>query len=871
MPENVLRVTSPKHMNTALFVVAAGLLLFTGYLVLSNYRSQVQLRDTAVERFERGTSQRAAALSHFFNERLDDLNNLAESRVVDVYFENQALGMSMAYGLRASLVAIRQRLLRLIQNKTYNDQPIFKTIVLLDSHGKVIIGSQDPLPAESAGKIPFSATLEAQSTFPPIVIHQQSFMLNKPVFFKKQIVGWVAGCIEPHYLCDQLAEKNSGSLCAAGIIVCSDRLFSFEPDSAIFAGLEFDLIDRLPVGKTQLLHLTQGRNKADGKLAFKIPVTGTPLTYIGLIAAEDVFGRSAPWHIPAALTVISALLFCGLVFLLRQNTINMVLHARLDEAAKREQEIAEKNLGLENQIRKRREVETRLRDSELRFRNLVESIKDWFWEVDPKGVYIYAGPQVTALLGYDPGEVLGKSVFDFMTPEEKERVEKIYKALVAERKPIELLRNALIHKDGRRVVVETSGLPIYDTQARFCGFRGTDRDITEKVKLEERLQQAQKMESIGTLAGGIAHDFNNILGIMVGNAELALDDVPPWNPGYQNLQEIKTAGLRAAHIVKQLLSFSRKSEQKLKPVEIKAIIQDSLNLLRATMPSTVEIRENFATAEGTILADPIQINQVIMNLCINASQAMEDEGGVIEVRALQVALGGRTGNANPGLPEGDYIKISVSDTGQGIDPQIIDKIFDPYFTTKEVGRGSGMGLAVVHGIVKNHSGGVTVDSIAGQGATFNVFFPLAEESAEVEFHETEALQRGRETILVVDDEPSIVYMTAQMLRRMGYHVEAKVSPHEAIELLQSGSQKIDLVISDMTMPQMTGIQLFEKVKKIRPDIPVIICTGHSDLINHKKAKELGIAALAMKPITRQTITKAVRDALDGNKWASPPL
>jgi PAS domain S-box-containing protein len=851
-------------MRIALVLVAAGLLLFTGYLVLANYRSQVQLRATAVERFERSTSQRAAALSHFFNERLDDLRNLAGSRVVDVYFENQALGMSMVYGLRASLVAIQQQLHRLIQNKTYNGQPIYNTLMLLDDEGKVLIGSQEAPSGGAVEQTPLGEALAAQSTVPPIVIGQQSFMLSAPIFFKKKIVGWVAGWIDPHYLCDQLSEKKNGSLCAEGVIFCNGRLYSFDPIHLATTEKEFEQIDRMPLGKTQTLKLNQGRKAVDRKLAFKAPIANTPLTYLGLISTEDVFGRTAPWHIPAALAVIMVVLFCGLIFLWRQNTINLVLQARLDEAAKREKEIAEKNLGLKNQIRKRREIETRLRESELRFRNLIENVKDWFWEVDPKGVYTYAGPQVKVLLGYEPNEVLGKTPFDFMTPEERARVEKIFRKLVAGRRAIDLLKNTLVHKDGRKVVVETSGTPIYDAQARFCGFRGTDRDITEKAKLEEHLQHSQKMESIGTLAGGIAHDFNNILGIMVGNAELALDDVPPWNPGYRNVKEIKTAGLRAAHIVKQLLSFSRKSEQQLKPVEIKAIIQDSLNLLRATIPVTIELRENFATAEGTILADPIQINQVIMNLCINASQAMEDKGGIIEVSAGRVALEGRSTKEDPGLPDGDYMKISVRDTGKGIDPQIIDKIFDPYFTTKEVGRGSGMGLAVVHGIVKNHDGGISVDSIEGQGATFNVFFPLTEKSAEAEPQvAAEELQLGQETILVVDDEPSIVKMTSQMLQRLGYRVEARMNPNEALEQLQSGIQRIDLVISDMTMPQMTGIQLFEQVKKIQPDMPVIICTGHSDLIDSEKAKELGIACLVMKPITKHIIAKTIREVLDG--------
>jgi CheY-like chemotaxis protein len=243
---------------------------------------------------------------------------------------------------------------------------------------------------------------------------------------------------------------------------------------------------------------------------------------------------------------------------------------------------------------------------------------------------------------------------------------------------------------------------------------------------------------------------------------------------------------------------------------------------------------------------------------------MEDTGGIIEVRAGRVALVSGPATENPGLPEGNYMKISVSDTGQGIDSRIIDKIFDPYFTTKEVGRGSGMGLAVVHGIVKNHGGGITVDSIEGQGATFNVFFPLVERNAEEEIQEDEALQLGQETILIVDDEPSIVNMMAQMLQRLGYGVEAKLNPNEAIEMLQSGSRQIDLVISDMTMPGMTGIQLFEQVKKIQPDIPVIIYTGHSDQIDPKKAKELGIAALAMKPITKHMIARTIRTVLDVN-------
>jgi PAS domain S-box-containing protein len=727
MPKPLARYASPKLIKTALFVVAAGILLFTGFLLLTNYRSQLKLRNTAVDRFRYSTEQRAVSLGFFFSERFDDLQNLTESRAVEVYFENQALGMSMVYGLRASLFAVHRRLQTLVEKRTHNGRPVYEFIAVVDDKGETI-ASSDEMPHQAVDQALIGNAFK-KGHLSTLTLDQHSFIIGAPIHFKNQVTGWVVGQLNAHCLRDFLVDTNDGKASVSGAILANGRLYLDQPDNFRLSDTQRNLFDGMPVGAIEHLDLAPGQGDAKNHLALKVPLVDFPLAFIGLISAEDVFGRTAPWHIPVALAAISAVLFCGLVFLWRQNTAKQVLQARLNEADKKKKEIEQKNQDLQFQIEKRRETESRLRESELRFRNLVESINDWFWEVDPNGVFTYVGPQIRTLLGYEPDEVLGKSPFDFMPADERKRVMGIFETIARDHEPIVLLENRLVHKEGHQVVVQTSGLPIFDTQGEFAGYRGTDRDITEKLKLEERLRQAQKMESIGTLTGGIAHDFNNLLSVMIGNAELALDDVPEWNPSHDSIAEIKSAGMRAVRIIKQLLNFSRKSHQELGPIEIIPVIRNTIELLRAMIPSSIEIRPYLPTTRETVIADPVQINQVIMNLCVNASQAMDNKKGVIEISAEKVTQEEQIEEKRLELPKGDCIKITISDTGPGIDPQIIDRIFDPYFTTKEIGKGSGLGLAVVHGIVKNHGGAVAVDSEVGTGSTFTVFFPLSGASA----------------------------------------------------------------------------------------------------------------------------------------------
>jgi CheY-like chemotaxis protein len=362
----------------------------------------------------------------------------------------------------------------------------------------------------------------------------------------------------------------------------------------------------------------------------------------------------------------------------------------------------------------------------------------------------------------------------------------------------------------------------------------------------------------------IAHDFNNLLGIIIGNAELALDDVPEGNPAHSSLEEIRTASSRAKDVVRQLLSFARKTKLEKKPTNIIPIVKESLKLLRSSIPTSIEIRQHISKNVDTILAEPTQINQVLINLCTNADHAMID-GGIVEVSLKNVELDEDTTAQYPNLNPGRYVNLTVSDTGHGMSPEEIDRIFDPYFTTKGIDKGSGMGLAVVHGIVMNHDGVIFVDSELGKGTTFNIFFPITERKPISEIQMDEDLPTGKERILFIDDEESMVNVGRYRLERLGYQVETKTSPVEALELFRANPDQFDLVITDMTMPQMTGDQLAEKILKIRPDLPTIICTGFSEKIDEEKAKGIGIRQYIEKPLNRSDLAKLVRKAVDNTK------
>ena len=515
-------------------------------------------------------------------------------------------------------------------------------------------------------------------------------------------------------------------------------------------------------------------------------------------------------------------------------------------------------LGISRDITQRKRTEEVLQKSEEKYREIFENIQDVYYETSIDGTILELSPSIANISHYKREELIGKSSYDIYTHHEQR--EELLNLLLTNGRTDDF-EIFLTDKDGSHHPCTINVVLIRDEQGHPIKFIGSLRNISERKQLEARLRHAQKMESIGTLAGGIAHEFNNMLGIIIGNAELAADDTPDWSPAKECLDEIRSASLRASNVVKQILSFARKDVSEREPVQVTPIIKESLKLLRVSFPTTIEISQDISCEFDTVLANPTKISQVLMNLCTNAAQAMSGTGGVLKVSLKNVEFENQDAefDVTPGL----YVQLTVSDTGRGIEPEIMDRIFDPYFTTREMGQG--MGLSVVHGIVKSCQGIITVHSGPEKGSVFEVLLPVIDAETEGKIEEPDTtLPTGSERILFVDDEPSLVNMVRQILERLGYQIETRLNPIEALALFRSRPDQFDLVITDMAMPEMTGQKLVKEILNIRPDLPIILCTGYSEKISKAKAEELGIKTLVFKPFAVHDFTLTVRKVLDEN-------
>lgn len=510
--------------------------------------------------------------------------------------------------------------------------------------------------------------------------------------------------------------------------------------------------------------------------------------------------------------------------------------------------------GIARDITERKQAEAAMHEYKNRYQALFDRSLDCVFIHDFKGNFIDANEAAIHMLGYDRKYLPKLAIKDILSEDQFPLAAEVLKDLQAFGFHKNLAGFKLKHKSGRIVEVETKSAVIHKDGKPFA-IQGIARDVTEKRKMEAQFHQSQKMEAIGTLAGGIAHDFNNILTVMLGNAEMASHVLPEASPATPYIRQVHLAGIRARDLVRQILAFTRQTDHDLKTVALQDIVKEAATFLRSSIPTTIDIRLDIQPDCPPILADPTQIHQILMNLCTNAYHAMRESGGTLSITLHR---------ANNGGADGDVVRLEISDTGTGIRPEVLDRIFDPYYTTKAKGEGTGMGLAVVQGIVKSHGGGIVVESRVGSGSTFRVDFPVARKPSKdvTPFSPGNVIPGGSEHILVVDDESVVTDIHRLILESLGYRVSAFTSSATALEAFLAGKAHFDLVLTDMTMPRLNGLQFAGQILAARPDTPVILCTGFNDLVSEATIRDAGIRKLIIKPVCRKDLAVAIRSALD---------
>jgi PAS domain S-box-containing protein len=522
-------------------------------------------------------------------------------------------------------------------------------------------------------------------------------------------------------------------------------------------------------------------------------------------------------------------------------------------------------LGIYEDITESKLAEEALKESEERYRITLQSLPDAVSIMRSSDLqYLYVNDTFCKALGYTSEELMGKTPFDLNLPVTSEDHDNLHRCITGSGMESQAFKFRTKHGD----ILDTL------TSCKPVHYGGQDSvivvvtDVTplkraeeESKRLETQLYQAQKMEALGTLAGGIAHDFNNILAAIIGYAELAIYQIKSPEKVRKHLSEVLKSSKRARDLVSQILAFSRQAEEKYVPVMLGYTIKESLGMLRSVIPANIEMKSDL-TAPGQVMADPTQIHQMMMNLSSNAVQAMGANGGVLEVNLEQVMVDEATAH-DLDLSPGPHLRLSVCDSGHGMTPEVISRIFDPYFTTRDVGKGTGLGLSIVHGIVIRHKGAITCKSEPGRGATFEIYLPEIESGKEaVEPLAEMDLPMGTERILFIDDEPVLGVMAKKILESLGYGVTSKTSSREALDLFTEHPDRFDLVITDMAMPEITGDKLSQKMMNIRRDIPIILCTGYSEHITEEKAKKIGIREMIMKPLGMRELTETIRKVLD---------
>jgi two-component system, cell cycle sensor histidine kinase and response regulator CckA len=857
---------SGRGWNITAALAIVGLVVYMGFLIVANYLSQVELQKGVLEQLRQDTEKRAIALTYFFSERRNDLKELTRSRAISAYFENKALGMSMTYGLQASLDAIVEVFERILEDKTLKGDRIYSGIAFLEKRGKVLVqiglmeseihAEWDPTSSSAPSNRDAQIVVEPSGESTALIV-------TVPYFFKGDYQGQILASISSPTVYEHLVRQSQQSpekfacvVTAEGRLVLPGEL----PPAVRYS--ELPDLKRFEAEKIQQLAVATRDRGQEEVLVSYLPLPDTPCALLRIVTAAEVYGRAFPWQLPFTMILLSLVVLGGMAAAWRVNTRNITLRISLDQEARSRREVEEKNQQLSREIAERKRAEAALRESEERYRRFFEEDLSGAFITTPEGCILACNPAFVNIFGFSSVAEALQAEFSTIYLEPNER--QGFLGLLKERKMLKHHAGQYRRLDGRIIHTIENVVGSFDGNGNLMEIKGFIIDNTEQKNLEEQLRHSQKMEAMGTLAGGIAHDFNNILTAVLGNAEMGLLKIPEDSRAQHNLKEILKAGRRARDLVKQILTFSRQEKQEPRPLQIIPIVKEVLKLLRASLPATVEIRKNIASSAGVVLAEPIHIHQLLMNLGTNAGHAMQKTGGILEVKLANVVMETDSVFHDFNLNPGQYVELTVSDTGCGMDQTVMERVFDPFFSTKSFCEGSGMGLAVVHGIVNSLNGAIKVESEFGKGSTFRVFLPRIEKAAGQETDVGGPASNNDEypRILLIDDDETLLKVGKRMLERFGYQVTGMNRDIEAIESFERHPDQFDLVITDQKMRKMDGLKLVEVLLNVRPDIPIIMCTGYAEDIEQEMMKERGVSALVRKPVVFSELARVARKILE---------
>ncbi len=845
---------TPKSVTLVSVGISLLLLSYVCFILVANYKSQTILQQAILKQLSAENERLAITLGTFFNERREDLINLASSRPLDVYFSNEALGMSMEYGLKQSIPPIKNQFRQLLDRHKMKTAYLYQRIAFLDERGD-ILADVHPSDSPPNSSVDPKSLLSPDQKKPAFILKDdgKEIIVSLAYFFKGKYSGQILAWLNPEYLKVRSVGNVSPSQGISSLVGDNVRVPLREEGGAL-PRVELNAIR---TGELHVFQLTDATGRKHDTVGVRSPVQDTPFAVVTIVPIDKLFEGLEPRALLIGMGVIAILIVGGAILSYRTSIRSVVLSVRLDEANRHKSEILDKNSRLEEEVSERKKAEENLLEANNKLNAILQASPAAIYLLTPRGVVTMWNKTAEHIFGWSEQEAVGR-VLPIVEEGKRGEFLGLFERLLSGESftNVELRRQ---RKDGSQIDISVSAAPLYDSAGKASGIMALTTDITLRKKLEEELLKKEKLESIGILAGGIAHDFNNLLTGILGNISLASVFAEHGENVSELLVEAKKASLKARDLTKQLLTFSKGGEPIKRVVSLHAVIRDSVTFALRGSKSKGEITacDNLWPVE----ADEGQIDQAIHNIVLNADQAMPN-GSIVTVRCENVRIG--QGGAHV-VPAGEYVKITVQDQGVGIPKEHLEKIFDPYFTTKQ--RGSGLGLASVYSIVRKHAGHISVESQLGIGTTFGIYLPASDKTSVAGFVTEVEIIKGKGKILIMDDEKVVRQVAGKILETLGYTASLSSDGSEALNLYQKARENhepFDVVIMDLTIPGGMGGELaIKKLLEIDPNVKAIVSSGYSNDPILANFPAYGFKAIIAKPFMLQEVSEVLHKVMTG--------